>query len=344
MRLSGNRTWPRGDRMQFDQMQRREFITLLGVTTALWPLPLRAQKPSETFRVGFLYSGPGPAAPLRISAFSSGLQTGGVRPEQVSIIPFVTGGDPDSLAPAAADLISRKVDLLIAIGPAAIRAAQAATRTIPIVAIDLESDPVASGFVASKARPSGNITGAFLDFREVGKKWLEVLKEAVPQLSTVGILRDPATGPTQLQTIEAAAETFGVKLAVLDVRGRAEVAPAFQSITRQGAQALLILSSPLVGGNTKLFAELAVTHRLPSVTLFPDFARDGGLMAYGPNLMAYYRQGGVMAGKILRGAKPADLPIEAPIKFEFVLNLTTARLLGLTVPASILLGADEVIE
>ncbi len=330
--------------MQFDQLQRREFITLVGGAATLWPLPLVAQQPQRTFQVGFLYPGPQAAAPARIAAFSSGLQAGGVRPEQVTIIPRVTGGDPALLAPMAADLVGRNVDLISAISPAAIRAAQAATRTIPIVAGDLESDPVASGFVASNARPGGNITGTFLDFPDFSKKWLEALKEAVPQVSTVGVFWDAATGPTQLKAVEAAAEPLGVKLAVVEVRGLPDVEPAFQSITRQGARALLILPSPFVGGNTKPLAGLAVTHRLPAVTMFPDFARDGGLMAYGPNLMAYIRQQGVMAGKILHGAKPADLPIETPTKFEFVLNLKTARLLGLTVPASILLRADEVIE
>jgi putative tryptophan/tyrosine transport system substrate-binding protein len=330
--------------MRIDHLKRREFITLLGGAAALWPLALRAQQPAGAFQVGFLYPGPQAAAPSRIAAFSSGLQAGGVGPEQVTIVPRVTGGDPALLAPMAADLVGRKVDLITATSPAAIRAAQAATHTIPIVAGDLESDPVASGFVASHARPGGNITGMFLDFPDFSKKWLEALKEAVPQASTIGVFLDPATGPTQLKAVEAASETLDVKLAIVEVRGTADVEPAFQSITRQGARALLMLSSPFVGGNTKLLAGLAATHRLPAVTLFPDFARDGGLMAYGPNLMAYFRQQGVMAGKILHGAKAAELPIETPTKFEFVLNLKTAKLLGLTVPASILLRADEVIE
>jgi putative ABC transport system substrate-binding protein len=325
-------------------MKRREFITLLGGAAALWPLPLMAQQPPRTFQIGFLYPGPQTAASSRIAAFLSGLQAGGVRPEQVTIIPRVTGGDSALLTPMAADLVGLKVDLISAVSPAAIRAAQAATRTIPIVVGDLESDPVASGFVASNARPGGTITGTFLDFPDFSKKWLEALKEAVPQVSTVGVFWDPATGLAQLKAVEAAAKALGVKLAMVEVRGRADVKPAFQSTTQQGAHALLLLSSPFVGGNTKLLAELTVTHRLPAVTLFPDFARDGGLMAYGPNLMAQFRQQGVMAGKILNGAKPAELPIETPTKFEFVLNLKTARLLGLTMPASILLRADEVIE
>jgi putative ABC transport system substrate-binding protein len=329
--------------MQLARLPRRGFIALAGAA-ALCPLPVAAQQSAKTYQIGFLYPGPQAAAPPRIAAFSSGLEAGGVRSEQVTIIPRVTGGDRALLAPMAADLVARKVDLILAVSPAAIRAAQAATRKIPIVVSDLESDPVASGFIASNARPGGNITGCFLDFPDFSKKWLEALKEAVAQVSTVAVLWDRVGGPTQLKGVQTAAETLGVKLAILEMPGRADVELAFQSIVEQGAHALVMLPSPVIGANTKLLAELALTHRLPAVTVFPDFARNGGLMAYGPNLMAFFRQQGVMAAKILRGAKPAEMPIETPTKFEFVLNLKTARLLGLTVPPSVMLRADEVIE
>jgi putative tryptophan/tyrosine transport system substrate-binding protein len=323
-------------------VKRREFITLIGGAAAAWPLAARAQQPA--FQVGFLYPGPQGAASPRIAAYSSGLQAGGIRPEQVSIIARVTGGDAAPLAPMAADLVARKVDVIAAISPAAVRAAQAATATIPIVAGDLESDPVASGFVASIARPGGNITGVFLDFPDFSKKWLEALKEAVPQTANVAVFWDPATGPMQRQAVEAAAQTLNLKLAVLQVPTRADFEPAFQSVTQRGAEALVMLSSPLIGANSKLLAGLALAHRLPAVTLFTDFARDGGLMAYGPNLLGIFRQGGVLAAKLLQGAKPAETPVETPTKFEFVLNLKTAAQLGITVPASVLMRADEVIE
>jgi putative ABC transport system substrate-binding protein len=244
----------------------------------------------------------------------------------------------------AAELVSSNVNLIAAIGPAAVRTAQTATSVIPIVAIDLESDPVSSGFVASIARPGGNITGVFLDFPDFSTKWLEALKEGVPQLSNVAVLWDPATGPTQRNALDVAAKALGLSLTILEVRERADFATAFQSATQQRIGGAVILSSPLVGANTKLLAELAEKHRLPAVTLFSDFARAGGLMAYGPNLLGIFRQCGVISAKILRGAKPAELPIEAPSKFEFVLNLKTAHLLELAMPASILLRADEVIE
>jgi len=322
-------------------MRRRDFFTVLGGATA-WPLVARAQRP---FQVGYLYPGPQQAAEIRIAAVLTGLRSGGLSsPDQVKVVPRITGGDVASLAPMAADLVAHNIDVIIAVGPAAVRAAQAATKSIPIVASDLESDPVVSGFITSYARPGGNITGTFLDFPDFGKKWLEALKEAVPRLSSVAVLWDPTTGPTQLRAVEAAAPTFGIKLATHELHGPAEVEAAFQGVSEEHPGALLILSSPLVGANTKRFAELATVHRLPAVTLFPDFARNGGLMAYGPNLPAFYRQQGIIAARILLGAKVAEMPVEIPSKFEFVLNLKTASTLGINIPPSILLRADEVIE
>jgi putative ABC transport system substrate-binding protein len=325
-------------------MRRRGFIILLGGSAASLPLSLRAQQTASGFQLGYLYPGTQTAVASRVAAFRSGLQAGGVRADQVSVIVRVAEGDLRLLPSLAADLVGRKVDLIHATGPAAVRAARAATATVPIVAGDLESDPIGSGFIVSNARPGGNITGTFLDFPEFSKKWLESLKEAVPQATSVAVFWDSTTGPTQLRAVEAAAPTLGLKLIVLDVQKRADFEAAFQSAKQQGAGALVVLSSPLIGGNTKLLADLALTHRLPAVTLFADFARDGGLMAYGPNLLTFIRQQGVMAAKILQGANPAEMPIETPTRFEFVLNLKTAAVLDIVVPPSILLRADEVIE
>ncbi len=326
-------------------MRRREFLGILsGAAAAAWPLAARAQEAAKPLQVGFLYPGPQTAAVPRMAAYLSGLQAGGFRAEQFTLVPRVTGGNSALLAPMAADLVAANVNLIAAIGPAAARAAQTATSAIPIVAIDLESDPVGSGLVASVARPGGNITGVFLDFPDFSKKWLEALKEAVPQLSNVAMLWDPATGPIQRNALDVAAKALGLSLTTLEVRERADFETAFQSATQQRIGGAVILSSPLVGANTKLLAELAAKHRLPAATLFTDFARAGGLLAYGPNLLGIFRQAGVISAKILRGAKPAELPIETPTKFEFVLNLKAARLLDLTIPASTLLRADEVIE
>jgi putative ABC transport system substrate-binding protein len=244
----------------------------------------------------------------------------------------------------ANDLAKRKVDLILAISPAAIRAARSATETIPIVAGDLESDPVDAGLIASVARPGGNITGTFLDFPEFGKKWLEALKEALPQVKSVGVVWDPATGAMQLRAVETAAQNLKLKLETWEVRSPADLEKSVLSAKQRNVDALLFLSSPFIGANTKLLADLTLAQRLPAITLFTDFARDGGLMAYGPNLMAIFNQLGVQAAKLLQGERAAELPIETPTKFEFVLNLRTAKTLGVNIPQSVLLRADEVIE
>lgn len=324
-------------------MRRRVFITLFG-SAALYSWTARAQQGTSNRQIGFFYPGPQVAAVPRISAFMEGLQTGGINPQQITLHPQVTGGDLTLLAPMAAELAKLNVDLIVAASPGAIRAAMAATRTIPIVVTDLESDPVAAGFVDSNARPGGNVTGVFLDFPDFGKKWFQALQEAIPQVSPVGVFWDPASGPTQRKAVQTAAEQFGEKLIVIEVRQLSDAESAFQSLVQQGAHALLLLPSPVVGGNTKLLADLSLKHRLPSVSVFPQFARDGGLMAYGPDLMGFFRQLGGMAAKIFRGANIAELPIETPTRFEFVLNLRTAKLLDLTMPTSMLVRADEVIE
>jgi putative ABC transport system substrate-binding protein len=235
-------------------MRRREFITTLGVAaaTAAWPLAARAQQAAKALQVGFLYPGPQAGAVPRMAAYLSGLQAGGFRAEQFTLIPRVTGGNSTLLAPMAAELVASNVNLITAIGPAAVRTAQTATNVIPIVAIDLESDPVSSGFVASIARPGGNITGVFLDFPDFSTKWLEALKEGVPQLSNVAVLWDPATGPTQRNALDVAAKALGLSLTILEVRERADFATAFQSATQQRIGGAVILSSPLVGANNCL--------------------------------------------------------------------------------------------
>lgn len=325
-------------------MKRREFIVLLGGVIA-WPLVAQGQQTSKIRTVGFLYPGTAAAAPSRIAAFLAGLRAGGFRePEDVEIVAKASGGDAALLDAMTADLVKRKVDLILAISPTAVRSARSATTTIPILASDLESDPVDSGFIASVRRPGGNVTGVFLDFPDFSKKWLELLKETVPQLTSVGVFWDPATGATKLKAVEAAAQTLKLKLEIIELHKRADLESAFQSPELRGVGGLLFLSSPIIGTNTKILADLTLAQRLPAVTLFTDFARDGGLMAYGPNLLAVFRQSGVLAAKILRGDTPAELPIETPTKFEFVLNLKTAKILGAHVPASVLLRADEVIE
>jgi putative tryptophan/tyrosine transport system substrate-binding protein len=323
-------------------VRRRDFIALVGSAAAAWPLAARAQ--TKTLQIGFLYPGADAGVAPRLAAFRSGLQSVGLREDQVAFVVRGTGGDADKLAAMVSDLVRRKVDLIHAVSPLAERAAQAATTTIPIIAGDLESDPVADGFVASIAHPGGNLTGVFLDFPDFGKKWLEFLKELLPQVTKVAVFWDPTTVKRQLDAVKSAAELLGLTIDTLEVRDIADAEAAFSTAEQRGAGAVILLPRPLVGSHTKAFADLALAHRLPSITLFTDFARDGGLMAYGPNLLANFRQEGVMAGKILQGAAAADLPVEALTKFEFVLNIKTAKQLNVKVPASVLLRADEVIE
>jgi putative ABC transport system substrate-binding protein len=295
-------------------------------------------------QVGYLYPGPKAVAPSRIASVLSGLQAGGLSAEQITIVARIADGNPELLAAMAADLVDRKVDLIVAISPAAVRAALTATSSIPIVAGDLESDPVGSGFIAAHRRPGANITGVFMDFPDFSKKWLQALKETVPQISTVAVLWEPTTGHHQRQAVEAAGTELSLKMTVSEVQVLDDVDRALKLVVNQGASGVVALSSPFIGGNTKQLADLALKYRLPAVTLFTDFPRDGGLMAYGPNIQTVNRQEGVIAAKILLGANPAETPIETPTRFEFVLNLKTAKLLGIVVPASTLLRADEVIE
>src|SRR5262252_1007834 len=325
-------------------MRRREFISLIGSTAAAWPLAARAQQPKIP-KLGFLYPGPSTVATTRIDAFLGGLRAAGYRvPEEVEFISRFANGDSTRLAPMAIELVDQNVDVIAAVSTPVALAVRAATTTIPIVAFDLETDPVAVGLIASLARPGGNITGLFFDFPEFRTKLLELLKEVVPNLSKIAVIWDPNSGPAQLKSIEVAAEAIKLKLEKLEVRNAAELNQAFDTAKRAGVDAAIILSSPFIGANAKLAAELTLRHRLPAVTLYSEFARNGGLMSYGPNILDIYRHVGGIAAKVLRGSKPADLPVELTTNFELVVNLKTAKALGITVPTGLLNAADEVIE
>ena len=327
-----------------NDMRRREFFGIVGAA-ATWPLLAQAQRSERTARIGFLYPGPLAVAPPRIEIVLSGLRSAGYRQgEQVELVPRVADSDPARLPRLAAELIEEKVDVVVAVSTAAVRAVQAASTTIPIVAHDLETDPVASGLIASYAQPGGRITGVFFDFPDFRTKWLELLREVIPGLASVGLLWDPVSGVAQLEALQTAADQMRLKTNVLKVSAAPELNEAFAAASGARVDALLILSSPLFGARASVLADLALRHKLPTVTLFPDFARAGGLIAYGPNLLDTYRPLGLLVGKILQGTKPADLPVERPSKFELVVNVKTAKEIGVTIPTSILLRADEVIE
>jgi putative ABC transport system substrate-binding protein len=328
-------------------MRRREFVITLGsvAATGAWPLAAHTQPAGKVPKVGMLYPGPQAAAPPRVEALLKGLRAVGyAAPAQVELVLRVANGDPARIAPLAAEIIANNVDVTFAVGPAVVRAFRSATQTVPIVANDLESDPVDIGIAKSLAHPGGNVTGVFLAFPEFSAKWLELLKQTIPQLSRVAVLWDPTTGSMQKSAIAGAAEELKVTLEILEARTPSDFDEAFISASRGGAGAMLMLSSPLVSANVRKLAELAILHRLPTVTLFPDFARAGGLMAYGPNLLGAIQQAGGMVGKVLQGISPADLPIERPSQFQLVINLKTAKALGLDVPPTVLARADEVIE
>ena len=324
-------------------MRRREFLATLGSVAAALPLPAHAQPKAP--RVGMLYPGAQAAALSRVEAMLSGVRSSGYSsPTQIELMLRVADNHPDRMAPMVAEIVKSNIDVIFANGPAALQAFRSATTSIPIVAIDFETDPVEAGVVASLARPGGSVTGVFLAFPEFTAKWLELLKESIPKLSRVAVLWDPTTGLVQRRAMESAAKTLDLGLEIIEVRSVADLSGAFATAIERGAGGLLMLSSPLFSSSVRNVAELTLSHRLPAVTLFPDFARAGGLIAYGPNLLNMYRQAGVMVGKVLQGNKPADLPVERPDQFELVVNLRTAKLLGVTLPTSILLRADEVIE
>jgi len=324
-------------------MRRRAFITLLGGAVA-WPLAARAQQSPKIAKVGILYPGTTGTLPSRIAGLREGLQAAGYRePDNIQLVTRAAEGDPRRIAPLAMELAERKVDVMVPVSPAAVDAALAASATISIVALDLESDPIARGWIKTLSRPGGQITGMFFDFPEFGKKWLELLKEVMPQLSRVAVLWDPATGPVQIRAVESAGKLLNVTLEILEVRS-ANLDDSIVAAGSKGVDALLMTSSPVFGANPERIAGLTLGLRLPAVSLFPDFARAGGLMAYGVDPVKNWRQGAVLIAKVLRGAKPAELPAELPPKFELLINLKTAKSLGIVFPTSIFLRADEVIE
>jgi putative ABC transport system substrate-binding protein len=244
----------------------------------------------------------------------------------------------------ARDLVRLKPDAILAISPAGVSAASQATKSIPIVAIDLESDPKAAGLVASLGHPGGNITGLFLDLPELSGKWVELLKETVPNLSRIAVVTDRATGPYYVNELGAATKALRIQLLSVDIGGAGDLAAAFRSAHAQRAGALMVLPSPVVNSARRHIAELAIKHRMPAIMPFLGFVDDGGLMAYGPDVSVIYEQAAGVVAKVLRGTRPAEIPIERPARFELRINDKTARALGLTIPPSVLARADRVIH
>jgi putative tryptophan/tyrosine transport system substrate-binding protein len=326
-------------------MKRREFLKIIAAAGAGWPAGSRGQPAPHLPEIGFLYAGNSAAGVSRMAAFLDGLRSKGyVEGRNITLVARNAESNSAQFEPLAKELIARKVRVLFASGPGVVRYAHAASDTIPLVAMDLESDPVKDRLVASIAHPGGNLTGLFFDFPEFSTKWLQLLREAVPGLSRLAILWDITTGSVQLDTLTAEAKSEGLPTEILKVKAPEDLEAAFQSAAARKADSLLVLSSPLFGTNPKAVADLALKYKLPAITLFPEFAQVGGLMAYGTNLIDLFFQSGVLVGKVLDGAKPQDLPVERPSRFQLVINLQTAKALGLAIPTSLLLRADQIIE
>jgi putative ABC transport system substrate-binding protein len=338
------------DSVGLPEMPRRAFVAILAGGLLSVPLAAAGQPAGKGPRIGYLSSGRRPTAPDDVSAESirvirESLGALGYVEGQNLGIEYRFAEDRSERLPAlAAALVALQVDLILAIGPASVRAAKDATSTIPIAAFDFESDPVGAGFAASLARPAGNITGIFLDQAELVGKWLDLIKEAVPGLSRVAALREAGAPVLQVRAIETGARALGLKLQELEVREPREFAGAFAAATRGHAQAVVILSSPTIARSGAQLSSLAIARRLPTISLFRENVTAGCLMAYGPSLTTERQHVASIAARILKGVKPGDLPIERPTRLELVINLKTAKTLGLTIPPSLLQRADQVIE
>jgi putative ABC transport system substrate-binding protein len=323
-------------------VKRREFITLLGGAAA-WPLAARAQQPAMPV-VGFL----GTSSPdaVGLHAFHLGLkETGHVEGDNVTILQRWTGGRLDQLPEVAADLARRRVAVIASFGNAPALAAKEATTTIPIV-FGVSEDPVRIGLVDSFARPGGNVTGFNYLSAELAAKRLELLLELMPGAKNLAVLVDPTVPPTQttLLDVTAAASTMGLRIKTLNASNSSEINAAFATLARDRSDVLFVGPGFLFVDRRVQLVHLATLHKLPTTypqRLFPEI---GGLMSYGANYVAVYRQIGVYTGRILKGAKPADLPVVQSAKFDLVINAETARMLGLNLPPKLLALADEVIE
>jgi len=322
-------------------MRRREFITLLGGTAAAWPLAARAQQlrlPS----IGVLSLGP---ADMRTEAFKEGLHELGYAEGQNITVDWRFAADPERAATDAADLVRQGVGVIVASSSIPARAARNATSAIPIVFAGV-SDPIEQGFVKSLARPGENMTGLSNTNVELSGKRLEVLREALPKITRVAVLINPSNPVSRaaLRELEGPAHTLGIALEPIEAKGAVELGAALVMLTGLNPEALFVGPDPLFLEQARAIGDFTTRHRLPTMHTNREHVEAGGLTAYGPSLPAMYRRAAAYVDKILKGARPMDLPVEQPTTFELVINLKTAKALGLTVPPTLLARADEVIE
>jgi ABC-type uncharacterized transport system substrate-binding protein len=329
-------------------MRRREFITLLGGAAVAWPLAARAQQREQMRRIGALMNlaENDPEGQARNAAFLQGLQQlGWTDGRNVRIEYRWTLGDADRIRKYAAELVALEPDVILASGSSHAGPLLQASRTVPIVFVTVP-DPVGAGFVDSLARPGGNATG-FLAFEYgVSGKWLELLKHIAPDVTRVAVLRDPAisAGIGQFAAIQSVAPSFGVELSPVNVRDAGEIQRAVAAFERFANGGLIVTGSALAVVHRELIVTLAARHKLPAVYWNRAPVTSGGLISYGPNIVDQFRQAAGYVDRILKGEKPADLPVQAPVKYETVINLKTAKALGLDIPTTVLARADEVIE
>jgi putative ABC transport system substrate-binding protein len=329
-------------------MKRREFITLLGGAAATWPLAARAQQPAgRVYRVGYLTVASRQQQLHLIKAFEEGLRSLGYRVGENVVIEYrFADGEMERLPALAADLVRLGVDVIVTGANPNTVAAMKATKTIPIVMTN-SIDPVGTGLVASLARPGGNVTGFAQDAGgELNGKRLELLRETLPNLSRVGILWNPgvASNRSRLTSMRDATQGMELMLVPVEARGQDAFEQAFTTMMKERMQAFVILGDAVLFNYRGQIAEMAIRNRLPAASSFKEFAEAGLLLTYGANAQDLFRRSAVFVDKIFKGAKPADLPVEQPIKFELVVNLKTAKALGLTIPPTLLARADEVIE
>jgi putative tryptophan/tyrosine transport system substrate-binding protein len=328
-------------------MRRREFIAFAGSTAAAWPFTARAQQPPRMPLIGYLNGASAAQFPHLLAGFHKGLSETGYSEGRNVVFEYrYADGQYDRLPALAADLVSRRVSVIVATaGTPTIRAAKAATSTIPIVFV-IGGDPVTFGIVASLNRPGGNITGMTLAGSETVAKRLGVLLELVPAAAVIAVLANPKNpiSEPQLTELRAAVRKLDRQLLVLNASIESDFAEVSTAIEQHNIDALFVAADPFFDDRRAQIVSLAARHRIPACYTRRDFVVDGGLLSYGPDAPDAFRQAGIYAGRILKGEKPADLPVMEPIKFEMVINLKTARALGLNVPATLLARADEVIE
>lgn len=332
-------------RRRSDRTIRRQFVAALGAWLAA-PWCAHAQKPSRVARIGFLIPAYPSSYASRVVAFRAGMrELGYVEGTDYTVDFRAAEGQYDRLPALAAELVRTKVDVIVAGGMLATRAAWQATTSTPIV-MGIAGDAIAAGLVASLARPGGNITGTTYFVQEIGSKRLQLLQEAQPRISRVGSMINPANTQilgTTLQTIRMLSETLKLELPLFEVRSPAEFESAFAAMSKARVDAVEITDDPMFLGNLRAIAELAAAYRLPS-TGAKEFAEAGGLLGYGVNFADVFRRAPYFVDRILKGSKPADLPVEQPTRFEFVINLKTARKLGLTLPPGVVQRADSLVE